>query len=58
MLDPAALRSAIPIWLEEAKALPKGSPEQAKLVQTIKDAIAFVEESEMRNWLIAQGEVE
>jgi hypothetical protein len=53
MLDPAALKSAIPNWLEEAKALPKGSPEQAKLVQTIKDAIGFVEESEMRDVLMS-----
>ena len=55
MIDPAVIRKSIPNWLEEAKALPKGSPEQAKLVQTIRDAIAFVEESEMRDVLMSQA---
>jgi len=55
MLDPAVLKSAIPNWLEEAKVLPKGSPEQAHLVQTTRDAVAFVEESEMRDALMSQA---
>ena len=55
MIDPAVIRKSIPNWLEKAKALPKGSPEQAKVVQTIRDAIAFMEESEMRDVLMSQA---